>query len=64
VKGGTAAMPTTEDGQRLRVVAKQHHAQHILLAAWKKGSAAKFFEMASDETQGWTEVHDLDALFR
>ena len=64
VKGGTAAMPTTEDGRRLRAVAKQHHAKHILLAAWKKGSAARLFEMASDETPGWTEVDDLDAVFR
>lgn len=43
VKGGSAAMPTTEDGKRLMAVAKQLHARDVLLATWKKGSAARFF---------------------
>jgi hypothetical protein len=30
VKGGSAAMPTPEDAQRLRAVAKRHGANHIL----------------------------------
>jgi hypothetical protein len=33
VKGGSGAMPTLEDGKRLRVVAKRLHARHILLAS-------------------------------
>src|ERR1700720_1364508 len=45
VKGGSAPMPTTEDGNRLRTVAKRYRAQHVLLAAWKKGSAARFFSL-------------------
>jgi hypothetical protein len=64
VKGGTAAMPTPEDGRRLRAVAKRHHAEQILLASWKKGTAARFFELATKGAQEWTEVPDLDAVFR
>src|SRR4051812_20840965 len=43
VKGGTAAMPTAEDCARLSVIATHLHARQILLASWKKGSAARFF---------------------
>jgi hypothetical protein len=43
VKGGTAAMPTTEDGARLRVAAKWHRARYVLLATWTKGKQAKFY---------------------
>jgi hypothetical protein len=67
VKGGRAAMPTTEDGTRLRAVAKRFHARRILLAAWKKGSAVRFFSYrprATEKTREWTEVPDLDAVFR
>jgi len=67
VKGGSAAMPTTEDGKRLRVVAKRLHARHILLAAWKKGSAARFFSYkprATQKAREWTELPDLNAVFR
>src|SRR5580704_6916777 len=42
VKGGSAAMPTPDDGKRLRTVARRLHARHILLATWKKGSAVQF----------------------
>jgi hypothetical protein len=52
VKGGHAAMPTTEDGKRLRAVAKRLHARHILLASWKKGSAVRFFSYQPRATQG------------
>src|SRR5207237_4070852 len=38
VKGGGSAMPTVEDGRRLRAVAKRHHARIVLLAAWKRGT--------------------------
>src|SRR5881397_711417 len=43
VKGGGAAMPSAEDGHRLRAVARQHGAKDILLAVWKKGAAVQFF---------------------
>jgi hypothetical protein len=33
-------MPTEEDGHRLRIVARHHRAQQVLLATWKKGTAA------------------------
>ncbi|MGI8742436.1 MAG: hypothetical protein ACR2NN_07660 [Bryobacteraceae bacterium] len=67
VKGGSAAMPTTEDGKRLGAIARQLHARHILLATWKKGSAARFYSYqpkATEKAREWTEVSDLDAVFR
>jgi hypothetical protein len=67
VKGGSAAMPTTEDGKRLRAVAKRLHTRRILLATWKKGSAAQFFRYrprATEKAREWTEVSDLAAVFR
>jgi hypothetical protein len=67
VKGGSAAMPTAEDGKRLRVIAKRYHARHVLLAAWKKGSAARFFSLrpkAIGAGREWLEGVDLDAVFR
>jgi hypothetical protein len=66
VKGGSAAMPTIEDGKRLQLVAKHLHARHILLASWKKGTAARFFTYhprATQKRRKWTEVLDLDAIF-
>jgi hypothetical protein len=67
VKGGSAAMPTTEDGKRLKVVAKRLHARNILLATWKKGAAARFFSYsprATGNAHEWTAVSDLNAVFR
>ena len=67
VKGGSAAMPTAQDGKRLRVVAKRYHARHVLPAVWKKGSAARFFSLrpkAIEAGREWSEVVDLDAVFR
>jgi hypothetical protein len=66
VKGGSAAMPTIEDGKRLRVVAKRLHARYVLLAAWKKGSAARFFryQPRAAARRQWAEISDLDAIFR
>jgi uncharacterized Rossmann fold enzyme len=67
VKGGGAPIPTLEDGKRLGLVAKRLHARHILLASWKKGSAAKFYSYqprATERKKQWVEVLDLDAIFR
>jgi hypothetical protein len=66
VKGGYAAMPTAEDGKRLRIVAKKHGACAVLLGTWKKGKAAMFFSLRPSAGVGkeWTEVTDLDAIFR
>ncbi len=66
VKGGYAARPTAEDGKRLRAVAKLHHAHAILLASWKKGTAAKFYTLRSRMKAGeieWLEVEDLKTIF-
>ncbi len=67
VKGGKSAMPTTSDGKRLSAVAKQLHARNILLATWKKGSAAQFFSYqprATEKSREWIEVTNLNQVFR
>jgi hypothetical protein len=66
VKGGSAAMPTTEDGIRLRAVAKRHSAEQSLLGIWKKGKVVRFFRLQpkTSAADDWTEVVDLDEIFR
>jgi hypothetical protein len=63
VKGGGAAMPTVDDTKRLRAVAKLHRARRILLASWKKGRAARFFRLKRGSSD-WTEISDLESVFR
>jgi hypothetical protein len=63
VKGGYAAKPTAEDGKRLRIVARHHGACGILLAAWKKGKAARFFALQGKGASDWAEVSDLNTIF-
>jgi hypothetical protein len=63
VKGGYAAKPTAEDGKRLRIVARRHGACGVLLAAWKKGKAARFFALQKNGVSDWIEVNDLHAVF-
>lgn len=65
VKGGTAARPTLEDATRLRAVAERHGACDVLLATWKKGTAARFFRLRRPSAkQAWTEITNLDSVFR
>jgi hypothetical protein len=65
VKGGSAAMPTSEDATRLRAVAKRHCARGVLLATWTKGVEAKFFRLRPKSARHrWAEVTDLDHIFR
>jgi hypothetical protein len=66
IKGGYAAVPTAEDGKRLRAVARRHHAEKVLLAAWKRGSAARFFSLRPKPVEGkkdWVPVSDLKEIF-
>jgi hypothetical protein len=65
VKGGSAAMPTAEDARRLRIVARRHGACGILLATWKKGSAAQFFSLHGNSKilGDWRKVDDLQGVF-
>jgi len=65
VKGGSAPKPTTEDAARLRIIARRHRACGILLAAWKKGSAALFFSLNTNSKSDseWREVDDLRRVF-
>lgn len=65
VKGGSAAKPTSGDAARLRIIARRHKACGILLAAWKKGSAARFFSLDLDSMRvgEWREVDDLRGVF-
>ena len=62
VKGGAAAMPTPEDAKRLRAVARRHHARHVLLASWKRGSAARFFRL--NTAGNWKTVENVETVFR
>jgi hypothetical protein len=61
-------MSTTEDGKRLRTIAKRYHVRNVLLAAWKKGIGGTGFQLAPEGD--WrpdgcgSEVVDLDAVFR
>ena len=65
VKGGSAARPTLEDAARLRVIAKRHGACHVLLATWKKGTAARFFRLRkASAREPWIEITNLDLVFR
>jgi len=68
VKGGRAAMPTREDGQRLRAVARHHRAQKVLLATWTKGTAARFFKLRNRRGReclgDWIGIEELDSVFR
>src|SRR5208282_6154776 len=67
VKGGGAAMPTDEDGSRLRSVAKRHHARKVLLASWEKGAQVRFFSLrrkGTDKRREWREVPDVEDVFR
>lgn len=67
VKGGGSAMPTADDAKRLRAVARRHRARRVLLATWRKGTAARFFALRSrinGDARDWVEVTDLDAVFR
>ena len=66
VKGGAAAYPTAEDGERLRAVARYHHAHRVLLASWRKGKSAQFFALrpkASTGKNDWVELPDVSAAF-
>ncbi len=62
VKGGYAARPNAEDASRLRAVARRHRARAILLATWKKGTAARFFCLC--RTGEWAKVIDLKTVFQ
>jgi hypothetical protein len=66
VKGGAAAHPTAEDGERLRAVARHHHAQGVLLASWRIGKSAQFFALRPKASIGktdWVELSDVSAAF-
>jgi hypothetical protein len=62
VKGGSAAMPTKSDDNRLWAVARRHCASHVLLASWKKGEAVRFFELRRGSRQ-WLEISRLESVF-
>ena len=66
VKGGAAAYPTAEDGERLRAVARYYHAHRVLLASWRKGKSAQFFVLrpkASNSKRDWVELPDVRTAF-
>jgi hypothetical protein len=52
-KGGSSANPSASDVERLRTVAKYHHAKAIVLAEWKIGEKLKLYRL---DGQTWTLV--------
>jgi hypothetical protein len=65
VKGGAAAKPTLEDATRLRAVAKRHGACDGPSPTWKKGTEARFFRLRRGSArEAWTEITNLDSVFR
>ena len=66
VKGGSAANPTAEDAERLRIVGRRYHAQKVLLSTWQKGGAAQFFLLDRKTNQheaNWSEIADIKEIF-
>jgi hypothetical protein len=64
VKGGYAAKPTAEDARRLRIVARRHGACEVLLAAWMKGKAARFYSLRRKPGEPtWIEIVNLSMVF-
>src|SRR5271170_4614551 len=62
VKGGAAPMPTVDEARRLQTVARLHRCtRDVLTASWKKGRAPRFYRLRGAK---WTEIEDVDALFR
>jgi hypothetical protein len=71
IKGGSAAMPTPDDGDRLRILKRRHRASHVLLACWKKGTKAHFYELkkipanrASGFERDWRDVGEASVFGR
>jgi hypothetical protein len=63
VKGGSAPKPTAEDTKRLRIVARQHGACEVLLAAWKKGKAPCFYFLRKKTgALTWIPIDDLSVF--
>jgi len=56
-KGGQAAHPSASDIERLRKVAKYHHAKAIVLAAWKIGEKLNLHRL---DGRAWTPVEPAE----
>jgi hypothetical protein len=69
VKGGSAAMPTLEDVERLRTVARQYRAK-ALLAQWEPGQRVEFSRLRktlpkkAKPTGVWKKLKSLREVFR
>lgn len=48
VKGGTSAMPTKQDIDRMLSVRNHHKADRAVLIEWKKGTALRCFDLCTD----------------
>jgi hypothetical protein len=61
----TVSLAVPEDGAWLRIIARRHRACGILMAAWAKGLAARFFCLHMNSKRGseWREVKDLRSVF-
>jgi hypothetical protein len=63
VKGGSAARPSRDEIERMRIAGATYNAKAILLATWRKGKQANFFRLECAGCDG-TEVdwQVLDSL--
>ena len=58
-KGGTSRRPTSTDIERLRRVAKRHHARAIVLAEWRSGKSLDLYQLHRSE---WRSVTPEDVF--
>lgn len=61
LKGGDAAVPSSDDIRRLRIVARSLGAQAVVLYSWKRGTRSTYEVLARDSDR-WTRV-SAESLF-
>jgi hypothetical protein len=70
VKGGSAAFPTAEEVERLRLVGCMYRAKAIVLGVWKRGREVELYRLqtaphrANSSSGTWEKILSADELFR
>lgn len=65
IKGGSAANPSSQDADRLRLVRRRYHADEAVLATWKRGRAVGFYRLKRRDPDGkdWEQITKLVEVF-
>jgi len=67
VKGGSAPFPSADEVTRLRLVGIAYNAKAILLAQWRKGTAATFYRLerpgSFEKGADWKRLDSLAEVF-